>query len=524
MLNTTMNRNIPIWLGTLSLAALLAGGGSLSAYGSVDPSLSDLQITDAIEDELLSDPGVPLSRIDVDVQLGVATLTGVVDNALERDRATAVARTIKGVRSVVNNIEVRQAEDVTKNELAGRVLTALSENPITGLKDNSAAGLWIYKVTADTDGTVTLNGKVESWAEYQAADRIAKGVRGVTGVENNIKIEAAAHDRPDSVIAREIGDRLRWDARVDSANIVVKVDDGVVTLKGTVGSAAERAEAIYASYIDGVKRVKTGALQVHDWIDDPDRRNPVFTYQSDTEIATAIKDAFLFDPRVKVFNIDVAVDKGNATLRGKVSNLAAKRAAESDAHNTVGVVDVVNRIKVEPEKAGTDQVIADRVEAALKRDAYVDEYDFNVSVNYGVAHITGVVNTNFEKARVDTVAADVNGVIDVANDVTVRERAGVLAYNPYVEVYPDTYPYGLYNWYHVEPNRRLRKDLEIQEEINDQMFWSPFVDSDDVNVRVTNGVAKLTGTVSSWSEAQAAVDNAYEGGAAIVDNDLIIVR
>jgi osmotically-inducible protein OsmY len=52
------------------------------------------------------------------------------------------------------------------------------------------------------------------------------------------------------------------------------------------------------------------------------------------------------------------------------------------------------------------------------------------------------------------------------------------------------------------------------------MWWSPFVDADDVTIRVSDGVATLTGEVDSWSELRAATENAFEGGARWVRNDL----
>ena len=43
-----------------------------------------------------------------------------------------------------------------------------------------------------------------------------------------------------------------------------------------------------------------------------------------------------------------------------------------------------------------------------------------------------------------------------------------------------------------------------------------------MTVSVQNGMARLTGTVDTWSERRAATENAYEGGATLVDNDLVI--
>jgi osmotically-inducible protein OsmY len=46
------------------------------------------------------------------------------------------------------------------------------------------------------------------------------------------------------------------------------------------------------------------------------------------------------------------------------------------------------------------------------------------------------------------------------------------------------------------------------------------VDSEEVSVTVDDGVVTLTGTVDTWSERQSAEENAYEGGAKDVMNDL----
>ncbi|MEW6490454.1 MAG: BON domain-containing protein [Thermodesulfobacteriota bacterium] len=63
----------------------------------------------------------------------------------------------------------------------------------------------------------------------------------------------------------------------------------------------------------------------------------------------------------------------------------------------------------------------------------------------------------------------------------------------------------------------------MQRAIEDQLYWSPFVDADAVQVSVEEGVATLTGRVGSLAEASAAVDNAHEGGAVRVKNRLEVV-
>jgi osmotically-inducible protein OsmY len=48
------------------------------------------------------------------------------------------------------------------------------------------------------------------------------------------------------------------------------------------------------------------------------------------------------------------------------------------------------------------------------------------------------------------------------------------------------------------------------------------VDANDVNISVEDDETVLTGTVDSWIEYGAAQDNAYDGGAVYVDNNMVV--
>ena len=137
----------------------------------------------------------------------------------------------------------------------------------------------------------------------------------------------------------------------------------------------------------------------------------------------------------------------------------------------------------------------------------------------GVANLSGIVDSYFEKLQAEDIASKVRGVIVVDNNLMVRKDYDPYVYDPYVE------PWYLddYDWYRYRFSYPKMSDAEIKEEINDEFFWSPFVDADDVEVEVNAGTATLSGTVDSWSEYWSAEENAYEGGAVFVDNDLIVV-
>lgn len=286
-----------------------------------------------------------------------------------------------------------------------------------------------------------------------------------------------------------------------------------------MGSAAEKQEATNTAWVHGVTAVKNEALDVQRWARDEDLRKDKYVDLADPKIRDAIDDALLYDPRVNSFDVTVAVDDGEVTLRGDVDNVKAKRAAEHIARNTVGVQPPIeNRIKIIPEDGLSDTAIRQDLRDAIRRDPYLDAYELSVSVDNGVATLDGTVDTFFERAQADDLAARTPGVIRVDNELSVSTDYDFLTYDPYID--PDMY--AVEYWYDYEPGITTLTDSQIKEEIYDELWWSPFIDSDDVNVEVDDATATLTGEVDSWSELRTATENAYEGGALYVRNNLEI--
>jgi len=496
------------WLAALVLTTVVLPLVAAAARGAdVDREATDTAIANAVTDELLYDDAVPLNRIDVNVQQGVVSLTGEVDNILAKERAARIAETVKGVRSVVNRIKVKPMAIRSDEAVESDIEDAWLSDPATEA----------FEIAASVeDGVATLTGTAKSYQERRLAEQVAKGVRGVTGVENHIEVEYETH-RDDADIEAEIREALRWDTLVDDALITVDVENGKVELSGTVGSAAEKTEARSHAWVAGVQEVDASGLKVARWARDEDLRKEKYEPRPDDEIRDAITDAFVYDPRLVSFDIVPHVRNGIVTLRGMVDNLKAKRVAAEVARHTVGVSRVKNYLKVRPEGELTDTEIAKNVREALSRDPYVEGYEVTVTVIDGVAHLYGSVNSYFEKGRADNVTSRAQGVVEVRNNLSVEAGEQPLAYEPYTE--EEMYPYD-YEWYDYEPGRTYTRDSEIEADIEDELWWSPYVDVDEITVSVENGVAQLTGEVDSWSEREAATQNAYEGGATWVDNDL----
>ncbi len=469
---------------------------------------SDRAITDAVVAEIGADPAVALDHIEVETDGGIVRLQGTVSNLLARDRATELAEAVKGVRAVVNYIEVRPSEPRSDRALHQDIAAALDAHPAVEASD--------IDVEAE-DGIVTLTGTVGAWLEMQAALRVAKSVRGVRGVRNRMGFDFD-EQLSEAEIESRVGSALRWDALVDDSQIEVQAEGHRVTLSGVVGSAAEKRRAMKSAGIPGVEEVDVAALEVDPAVANGGVRHDSPPGQRDAELRQAVLAVLRADPRVDAEGLQVEVAEGVVVLRGEVATVDAKLAAGSGARTTLGVVAVDNRLKVEPREEITQARLEQALEAAIDRSPYLEPYDIHVVVAEGIAFLTGIVSSSFEKAEAHRIAASVRGIRSVQNMLSVLDESGPPGFDPYV----DEYALFDYDWYKYEPPTTARSDAEIRQDIENQLFWSPLVDGQRVGVEVHDGVAYLRGTVSSWAARQAAAENAFEGGAVWVENDLVI--
>ena len=64
-------------------------------------------ISNKIKAKLIAEPEVRSLNIDVDVYLGVVTLSGIVSTKYQKDRALHISRTTEGAVKVIDNLKVR---------------------------------------------------------------------------------------------------------------------------------------------------------------------------------------------------------------------------------------------------------------------------------------------------------------------------------------------------------------------------------------------------------------------------------
>jgi osmotically-inducible protein OsmY len=180
-------------------------------------------------------------------------------------------------------------------------------------------------------GTVTLTGFVHTFAEKGNAERATKSVHGVISIANDIEVRP--NTRTDPEIARDVQHVLKSHVMLGEMEIVATVEEGFVTLEGTVEWNYQKTSAV-----DAAERVR-GVRGVMNLIAVKPR---VSAMSVKGDIEAALRRSAELDAR----NIQVSVHDRSVDLTGKVRSFAEREEAERAAWAAPGIESVVNRIQV----------------------------------------------------------------------------------------------------------------------------------------------------------------------------------
>ncbi|MBI2017193.1 MAG: BON domain-containing protein, partial [Candidatus Rokubacteria bacterium] len=180
---------------------------------------------------------------------GGAVFSGEIKSCAARKRALTIAATTRGVINVTDEMTVRRA-DVPDSELA-RAVTRLIGDASEGL------GLKDLKVRVE-DGVLILGGTVQDFAARGRAEDLAGTVMGITRISNHLLPAGAPAGADDaSLLKAVVGYLSDFHQFSFGGNLTVRVDQGVVTLKGRVVLYMARQQAaVVASLVKGVARVE----------------------------------------------------------------------------------------------------------------------------------------------------------------------------------------------------------------------------------------------------------------------------
>jgi osmotically-inducible protein OsmY len=207
------------------------------------------QLRGRILEQLLWDSRLDASGIRVEMDGDTVRLTGTVATFADSRAAEDDARAIAGVGAVVNALVVRYPEGVTLPSDAD------IESNIRSIFFWSSSIPSSRVRPSVIDGVVTLEGSVDTYWQKLKAEELAADVIGVIGVDNRLAV-VPTESYHDEAIAGSIIAALDRNINIDTRSINVEVENGTVTLSGTVSDWTSLREAEKtALYMSGVKAV-----------------------------------------------------------------------------------------------------------------------------------------------------------------------------------------------------------------------------------------------------------------------------
>ncbi|QDV88511.1 BON domain-containing protein [Planctomycetes bacterium TBK1r] len=449
--------------------------GPASALAAEQDKFDSEELESAIKADLDDTESLNASRISVEVENGLVTLSGNVSSLMDKRRAGQIAKRTRSIQGVLNQLYVDRSD---------RSDDAIREDVLMRLRVNDSLDRPEIVVNVE-NGNVAMAGKIDSLAEKRLAETAAAGVRGVTEVQNQLTV-ALTKPRSDEELREEIQALIVNSVYFDDVEIRVQVDDAIATLSGTVGSVAQKANLIETAEIWGVKGVVADDVSVDPDQLDPTRRAGRYAIVSDQSIRQTLDRVFANDPIVFPFadSISPTVQSGVVTLDGTVGNLRVKNKAERLAMDAIGVTRVVNELEVRYEgELPSDAEIIRLSQQAISRSPNLDRRDFRIHCQAAHVSFYGLVESEFEKQLAEWIVDGVPGVVHVNNALAVQD-----------------------DW-------KPKSDDQIREDLERKLKFALFDTSNQIQVEVSDGVVILNGEVDTWRQWQAAMDLAIEAGA-----------
>jgi len=211
-------------------------------------------------------------------------------------------------------------------------------------------------------------------------------------------------------LQKDIQDAIKWEPLLNAAEIGVTVNDGIVTLTGSVDSYPKKSEAeIAAKNVAGVKAV----------VENIEVKFPnQYAAKADADIANDVVTALEWNWQIPGNLIKVQVEKGWVTLEGELEWNYQREAVSTAVKNVQGIKGVSNDITIMT--TSQDGVEKRDVENALRRDWSIDDKHIKVKVENHQVTLTGTVSSWYQKEEAERMAWKAPGVWKMENALVVE--------------------------------------------------------------------------------------------------------
>jgi osmotically-inducible protein OsmY len=194
---------------------------------------------------------------------------------------------------------------------------------------------------AAEDGVVTLSGSVDDYAQKAAAEKAVKRLFGVKGLVNELLVRMVC-GRTDTDIAKDAIYLLECDVHFLGGKVIVTVEDGLLTLEGTVEWNYQKATAEKA--MQCIRGVKAVANLIE-----------VAPAASPADIQERFKGTLRRGAEADARQIEATARDHLADPSGKARSWSEGEEAEPAAWSVAGVVRVGDLIVVEPSGTGRSE-------------------------------------------------------------------------------------------------------------------------------------------------------------------------
>lgn len=217
----------------------------------------------------------------------------------------------------------------------------------------------------------------------------------------------------DITIREYVLEKLNFEQGLRAKNIMISVENGIVTLSGRVRTYCEKYLAEQAT--KNVRGVKAVVEELIVDVDAPLQR-------SDKEIAAAVVEALEADvslmPPAK---IKVVVENGKVELTGEVDEYYKKQQAFKCVKNLYGVSNVFNYIVVgSTHKTIDPKNVTHQIVREFQRNAVIDAKNIEVAVDGSKVILRGIVRSWAEEKEARKAAWSVPGVTEVKDELVLH--------------------------------------------------------------------------------------------------------